>query len=964
MKDIWNQFHERLNQFLEQRSTMRFFSTLRITYKVTWNMFLLMLMIGIIGMAFAGGMGAGYFASLVKDEPLRDYETMRTEIYNYDETSKLYFADNQYLGKLSSDLEREEVALSDVSEYVTQAVIATEDQMFDEHQGVVPKAIFRALFQEFTNSPQRTGGSTLTQQLIKNQLLTNEVSFDRKAKEILLALRLERFFEKDDIMEAYLNIVPFGRNASGRNIAGIQTAAQGVFGIDASELNLAQSAYLAGLPQSPFRFTPFANNGTVKSDISPGLDKMKVVLNRMLESGMIDKQSYEEALAYDIQADFAEPQRSPVQQYPWLTFEIEQRATNILANEMAKADGVSLNDVDDDTRHEYFENAHHKLKHEGYKVHSTIDKEIYDRMQTVKNQFDLYGPDKQVSFKDPDSGETVTVSEPVEVGALLMENKTGRIISFVGGRDFQLEQLNHATSALRSNGSTMKPLLVFAPALELGFTQPGSLIADVEYNIKAGNDMWSPHNYGGRYHGMTSARTALAHSYNIPAAKLYVDMLQAGHEPTKYLEQMGISSLVDADRSNYSMSLGALTEGVTVEENVNAFATFGNEGKFTDAYLIDHIENAEGKTIYKHESSTVQVFSEQTNYLMVDMLKDVVSRGTGRSLPGFLNFQSEWAGKTGTSQDYKDAWFVASNPQVTLGVWNGYDTPQSLPRYYRGYSYGVRNIKLWADLMNEAHAVNPSLIAGESFERPQGVVTQSICGISGKLPTELCQQAGMVTTDLINQKYSPTERDNSFVSGQYVFVDGTPYAAMDSTPSDFVQYGAMLNPDFVKSSGYDQIENPRQLLAGSINLVTPLPSTSIENGRAPTPVTLSGSGDTISWSGSDRDVVGYYVYQNGQLVSTLDSTTRQLPVSPATYTVVAVDIAGNTSQPSNEVVIGAPEPPAPEPEVESNEDKAADQDADEETINTNSNNEQDAALETNGDEAATSITETESQAIE
>src|SRR5690625_6590696 len=163
---------------------------------------------------FAGGVGAGYFASLVKDEPIRSYEDMRKDIYNYEETSKLYFANNKYIGDIRSDLHREEIELEDVSELVIQAVLATEDQLFYEHNGIVPKAIVRALYQEVANSDARTGGSTLTQQLIKNQILTNEVSFERKAKEILLAMRLENFFEKDEILEAYLNIISYGREAS------------------------------------------------------------------------------------------------------------------------------------------------------------------------------------------------------------------------------------------------------------------------------------------------------------------------------------------------------------------------------------------------------------------------------------------------------------------------------------------------------------------------------------------------------------------------------------------------------------------------------------------------------------------------------------------------------------------------------------------------------------------------------
>ena len=234
----------------------------------------------ILGGVFAGGVGAGYFASLVKDEKVRPAESMKKDIYQYEETSYLYFDNNIPLGKLRSDIDREEVKISEVSDYLKNAVIATEDEYFFEHNGVVPKALLRAVYQEFTNSAVQTGGSTLTQQLIKNQILTNEVSFDRKAKEVLLALRVERFLEKDEILEAYLNVSTFGRNSTGQNVGGVQAAAKGIFGVDAKDLNLPQSAFIAGLPQSPFGYTPFTNKGEIKEQaaLEPGLNRLKTVL--------------------------------------------------------------------------------------------------------------------------------------------------------------------------------------------------------------------------------------------------------------------------------------------------------------------------------------------------------------------------------------------------------------------------------------------------------------------------------------------------------------------------------------------------------------------------------------------------------------------------------------------------------------------------------------------------------------
>src|SRR5690625_2414219 len=304
----------------------------RITYDVVWNIILFFLVIGFIGIFFAGGLGAGYFASLVKDEPIRTASSMEKDIYNYEETSKIYFANNKYLGDVKSDLHREETSLDKISDLIIDAVIATEDDSFYEHKGVVPKAITRAILQEALNSDVKTGGSTLTQQLIKNQVLTNEVSFDRKAKEILLALRLENFFEKDDILEAYLNIIPYGREASGRNIAGIQTAAQGIFGVNADEVNLPQAAYLAGLPQSPSAYTPYVSGGGLKDEegITAGINRMKTVLKRMYDAEFINQQEYEEAIEYDIVVDFVEQINSPIERYPYLVNELEKRSKEII----------------------------------------------------------------------------------------------------------------------------------------------------------------------------------------------------------------------------------------------------------------------------------------------------------------------------------------------------------------------------------------------------------------------------------------------------------------------------------------------------------------------------------------------------------------------------------------------------------------------------------------------------------
>lgn len=914
----WKKILKSCQDFFTNKKTKKGAS---ITYQVIWNLALIFLVVVILGGAFAGGVGAGYFASLVKDEPIRSYESMKKDIYNYEETSNLYFADNVFLGKLRTDLEREEVKLNDVSDYLIKAVVATEDEYFYEHDGVVPKAIMRAVFQEVTNSSVQTGGSTLTQQLIKNQILTNEISFERKAKEILLALRVERFFDKKEILEAYLNVSTFGRNSSGRNIAGVQAAAKGVFGVTAKELTLPQAAFIAGLPQSPFGYTPFTNKGEIKNNLEPGMTRMKTVLQRMYNNGSITKEQYDEAVNYDITQDFIPPSSSPQEKYPWLTFEIEKRAVDVLSVILAKKDGYTEEDLqkDEDLKNEYLTLADRDLRQNGYEIHTTINKDIYDAMQAAKDNFEYYGSDIQMVETDPETGEEVTVDKPVEVGAILIENKTGKILSFVGGRDFDKQQLNHATSAKRPNGSTMKPLLVYAPAIELGKLAPGTILPDLPLALNPASSQPWPKNYGGGYSGLVSARYALARSYNVPTVKAYVDIL--GSRPAEYLKKMGFTSLTEDDYTNRSTALGGLTNGVTVEENVNAFGTFANNGQFIDAYMIEKIVDKEGNSIYQHEVKPVDVFSPQTAYLTYDMLRDVVRSGTAGSLNGRLKFSSDWAGKTGTGQDYKDAWFVGINPNVSFGTWIGYDTPKPLQVRYKGLSYSNRNIYLWAQLMNAAYDVAPDLVdPADTIKMPGGIVRRSFCAISGLLPSDACAKAGLVESDLFNAKFVPNKVDDSLVLGKYVQIGDKKYLALDSTPEEFAQSGLILNPEYIEQIFGVKI-NPQQLIPAKerwANILLPDDKLA-DNGKVPAPVAAQASGSTITWgSHPENDIVGYRVYKDGSKVASVKiGSSLSYTGGNGQYYVTAVDIAGKESAPSGMVRIGPEETPVDElPEEE------------------------------------------------
>ncbi|WP_209122118.1 transglycosylase domain-containing protein [Alkalihalobacillus sp. BA299] len=875
--------------FLKQRKIL---SKVDITYQVVWNLFLVFIVFGVISFFFVGGAGAGFFASLVKDEQLRSYEDLKQDIYNYEEISEIYFANEVPLGELPTDLERREIPLAEISPHIINAIIATEDEYFYEHEGIVPKAIMRATFQEFTNSSVQTGGSTLTQQLVKNQILTSEVSFDRKAREIVLAMRLEHFFDKDEILEAYLNIVPFGRNANGRNIAGVQAAAQGIFGVDAKDLSIPQAAFIAGLPQSPFGYTPFYRNEgkvVVKDNLDPGLNRMKTVLRRMYEGGYITEQEYSDALEYDIRANLAKPVRTIREQYPYLANEVERRAADILVKKYIEDAGIQLDELEGEERIEvlssYLADARHDLRQNGYRIHTTIDKDIYEAMNEAIKDERFFGPTKD--------------GEPEEVGSMIIENRTGAILGFVGGRDFEREELNHATQAYRSNGSTMKPLLAYGPAMDVGAVQPGHIIPDVPTFYKTSPKEVS--NFNKRHRGLITVREALQSSQNTTAVRSF---WMTPHEKSREtLLKMGIK-LEDGEPYE-SAPLGAITNNITVEQNTNAYATFANGGNFIQSYMIDKIETNDGEVIFQHEIEEVEVFSPQTSYLMVDMMRDVLRVGTASSLPGRLKFRADWAGKTGTAQNFHDIWFVATNPNVTMSVWVGYDTPKPIStRRIAGLSYSQRTQQIWANIANAAYDARPEVMSpGHNFQMPNGIVSRAVCGISGLLPSDLCKEVGLVKTDLFNAKFVPTKVDDSLQKVKYVLIDDEPYVALETTPEEFTSDGVMIKEEYLEAYNLDES------LQEKLENIIP-DRDAEENGKLPDAVTnVSLSGSALTWAKhKENDIIGYRIYRapNGtnqfeMIASVKGSATTTHNINSGTYGyyVTAVDVAGNESPASN-----------------------------------------------------------------
>ena len=925
-----NEKNNRIKQLedkFEQAKKEPWAKKLRIGTGVLWNLFILLIIFAVIGAVFAGSVGAGYFASLVAKEPLRSKEELRDQVFNYEETSEMYFANNIYLGKINSDIERRQITLDKVNQYALDAVLATEDEYFEEHKGIVPKAIFRGVFQDVTNSDSQTGGSTLTQQLVKNQILTNEVSYERKAKEILLAMRLEHFMTKDEILEAYLNIIPYGRDVTGQNIAGIETAARGIFGIKAADLSLPQAAYIAGIPQAPYTYTPFysKNQGIKEREkLMYGVNRMKTVLFRMRDAGYITDAEWKEAKAYDVTKDFRQPSRRATERYPYVTQEIQNRTIEILAEVLAEKDGIDKERFDEDSKikEKYEIMADRSMRTDGYRIFSTINKDLYDKMNEVADNFRYYGFTYTSESVDEESGKTITTENPVQVGATMLENHTGKVLSFVGGRDYELEALNHSTQAFRQNGSSIKPLLVYAPAIEYGVIGAGSPLVDVKYNWSG----WKPGNYFDRELGVLSARESLARSQNLSTGRLYNQIFD--RKPIDFLKKMNFSKVTDDDALIPAASLGGLKHGVTVEENTNAFATFANGGQFIESYMIERIEDMKGNIVFEHKAEPVEVFSPETSYIITDMMRDVLKgNGTAARLPGLMNFRPDLAAKTGTSQHYGDAWLVGYNPNVSLGVWMGYKN-QNTP-LYNGYNSGQmhpseRTARLFGQLMNTANTVIPETIkARDTFKRPPGVVTRSFCGISGLAPSAACSAAGLVRSDLFNsKKMVPTKADDSIVSSAAVRVNGKVYQALPSTPREFVTSGGIgVTTEYGKRMLGRLGGDASKLLAGRGAYSSSVAGSAFPADNVPpAPVSAGQNGSVLTWTGSSsNDVIGYYIYQNGVRIGTVhDGASRSYKVGYGSYYVRAVDITGLLSGPSNTITNAAPAPKAqPKPETNS-----------------------------------------------
>ncbi|SOC39269.1 transglycosylase domain-containing protein [Salinicoccus kekensis] len=729
------------------------------TYETVWNVILFFILtVSLLGL-LAFSIGLGYFAALVNDEEIQSNEELEVALTEMTESTTVAFGSGESLGTLRADLIRERVDSDDINPYVKDAVIATEDEHFYEHNGVVPKAFMRAALQVFAGGDDSTGGSTLTQQLVKNQLLTNETTFDRKAIELLLAFRVEKLLDKDEILEAYLNAVSFGRNSNGQNIAGIQAAAEGVFGKDAADLNLAESAFLAGMPQNPYAYTPFMQGGTVKDEeyLQPGKNRQEFVLDRMLLEEKITEEEHAEALDYDIYANLTDSVVVPNQNYPFLTDEVERRGVQILKYVLAEEDGLTREEVDATPliNQDYTEQANQALRYQGYHITTTIEKDIYDLMQDVKDSnFYYYGDRSSEDAIDADDSDAEDEVMQHEIGAVLKENDTGRILGFIGGRDHDESSINHATQTSRNVGSTMKPLITFGPALDKGIVAPDTVLLDEKFEIPELN--WAPANYDYEEEfGLISTKHALSNSYNLSTLRLWADVRE--ENPREYFERMNLPLQEDM---NPSLPLGP--NDLSVEQNVDAFSSFAQDGTMTEGYMIESITSPDGEVVYEHEPVVNEVWKDSTAFLMSDMLTESFQTGSAYHISDFYDSISsdyDFAAKTGTSNSFVDSWFMGYNPEVTLGLWMGYDANIPQVSGYEGEEY--LHIYNWRNLTQELLALVPDQMGrGASFQQPDSVREMEYCALTMETESD-CEEnldqpiEGLVAEDTrLNDKSS------------------------------------------------------------------------------------------------------------------------------------------------------------------------------------------------------------------
>lgn len=553
------------------------------------------------------------------------------------------------------------VNYTDVPLALREAVLSTEDARFYKHHGVDIRSIMRALFADFTRQKVVQGGSTITQQVAKNTFLTPERTLKRKIQEALLAVQLERYYSKDEIFAAYLNCIYYGEGARG-----IGAAAMTYFNKKVNGLTLTEAALLAGLPQAPSYYSPFQN-------YQAALERRNDVLDMMVKRGFITSELGQRSKKEPINLGENRYILRPLTSYPYPYF------TDYVIQQLAKKydDGY--------------------LYRGGLKIYTTLDQKI----QTASEQAASSSASFPLSINDKEG-----LLQP-QAAIVFVDPKNGDVKALVGGREHTASQVyNRATMAYRQPGSAFKPILVYAPALEYLNMTPDTTIKDEPVSFKD----YKPRNYDGRYRGTITLREALANSVNIPAIKI---LNQVGLErAVTFASQLGFTTL-DSNKEGLSAALGGLHKGVTPLQMAAAYAAFANGGNYFEPRVVTKITLANGTVLESVKSSPRRVMKPRTAQMITNMLQAAVNYGTGT---GARIYGLELAGKTGTTDQGKDAWFCGYTPGLAGIVWMGWDLPRSMPGASGG-SYCapvLRRILMAAFNYNPSEQPRKQAAAGES----------------------------------------------------------------------------------------------------------------------------------------------------------------------------------------------------------------------------------------------------------
>lgn len=598
------------------------------------------------------------------------------------------------LQKLSSEENREWVDIEKIPQNLQNAFISIEDERFMDHNGYdlprTAKATFTYIGNKlFGRNSATLGGSTITQQLIKNVTGEDDQTPVRKIREISRAVALEKQLEKPDVLELYLNCIYLSRGCNG-----VQTAARTYFGKDVSELNLAECASIAGITQNPAAYDPIDNPEKNK-------ERQELVLKKMLELGHISQEEYDEAIAYDL--EFTDEEELAKLTEPKTTsYYVDQVIRDVLRDLQEQGYSPAL--------------ANKILYSGGVKVYSSYNPEIQSIVEKYySNPNNFYG-----------SG--------IQSAVTVIDVQTGQIVGIAGGIGEKTASLtlNRASQSPRQPGSTIKPIAAYAPAIEKNLITPGTVFEDKAKSY----DGWVPRNYDFKYRGNVDVRSALRSSLNTTPVEIISRM--GAQESFDFLtEKLGVTTLVASRESEAGvltdiglpqLALGGLTDGMTTVELAAAYCPFANGGLYYKPYTYTEVKDKDGNVIISSDRSGKTAMKESTAYTMTDMLIDVVTSGTGRGAS--VSGVRYTAGKTGTTSDNKDRWFVGYTPYFACAVWYGYDIPKEI------YAGGNPCIPVFTSIMNGAHRTLDDRSRG--IERPDDLISVKCCTHSGMRATSKC----------------------------------------------------------------------------------------------------------------------------------------------------------------------------------------------------------------------------------